>query len=232
MISKMAMEDIEELEEKGIRLTPEEVIRLNALGVRAERNPDASSLLCPQRCAFLGDIVFREPTIGHEIWLESMSIGFNDDDMQTVFLLRSFALSMDADKLPMLAPNRIKPKIIEFAKNSLKDFTLRQIVSTINYVMTGCDPDSEEFCTKDEDEKCDLDFTLKSIPVGIIHEAQAMKLGISLYDMKNMTMSELQGVTLRAKELNGFEVSEQNKRIAVGDYYKTKQEIINKHTAK
>jgi len=36
MISEMAMEDIRALEKKGVRLSVEEIVKLNALGVKVE----------------------------------------------------------------------------------------------------------------------------------------------------------------------------------------------------
>lgn len=40
------------------------------------------------------------------------------------------------------------------------------------------------------------------IAVGVMREGQALRLGISLEDMKKMTRSELQQVIMRAYDLN------------------------------
>lgn len=67
MVSNMAMEDVDSLRKQGINVTPREIVKLNALGVKAQYSPNASSFYSLPRCAFLGSgenqVVFREPTI-------------------------------------------------------------------------------------------------------------------------------------------------------------------------
>lgn len=69
MVSKMAISDIEALKEDGIELTPQEIIRLNAFGLKVERNTESSEYSVPPRVSILGDVAFHEPTIGSEIWM-------------------------------------------------------------------------------------------------------------------------------------------------------------------
>lgn len=97
MISKMAIEDISRLSEDGIVLKAEDVVRLNALGCRCERHSDAASFFALPRCAFLGDLTFREPTIGQELWFDNASKLFNANDDTTFFMLRAFSISRDHD---------------------------------------------------------------------------------------------------------------------------------------
>ena len=91
MVSKMAMEDIEALREEGIEVTPEEIIRLNAFGLKVERNTDSSEYSIMPRVAILGDVVFYEPTIGSEMWFNNVSKVFDLDDYQTYFQLRVYS---------------------------------------------------------------------------------------------------------------------------------------------
>lgn len=77
MVSEMAKEDIHALEKKGVKLSFDEIIRLNSLGVKAEKSANSYSFFCLPRCVFLrvedgNDVVLREPTIGHEIWYDSV----------------------------------------------------------------------------------------------------------------------------------------------------------------
>lgn len=54
--------------------------------------------------------------------------------------------------------------------------------------------------TKDKDEE--ENSVDECIAVGVMREGQALRLGISLEDMKKMTRSELQQVIMRAYDLN------------------------------
>ncbi len=87
MTSRMAMEDIHALEKQGVHIEPEQIIRLNELGLKVERPDAREGLYSLPRCAFVGEVVFHEPSIGSELWYESASAHL-PDDYETVFSLR------------------------------------------------------------------------------------------------------------------------------------------------
>jgi len=89
MVSEMAMEDVEQLESEGIKLTPREVIRLNAYGVRAQKNSDLAELSHLPRAAVLNGIGFSEPTIGADIWLHEVARVMDLEDFQTFAIVRA-----------------------------------------------------------------------------------------------------------------------------------------------
>ena len=70
MTSAMARDDIEALKDDGIDLSVDEIVRINAFGLRAERGAESAELYNLPRTAILGDVVFHEPTIGSDIWLK------------------------------------------------------------------------------------------------------------------------------------------------------------------
>ena len=70
MISTIAIADIKATISSGVKLTPEEIIRLNALGLKYDYAQSGAELRIMPRLAWLGDVAFREPTIGHEIWMQ------------------------------------------------------------------------------------------------------------------------------------------------------------------
>lgn len=57
MTSKMAMEDIRALQDEGCVVQPEEVCRLNALGLKLEKRPDFRFAALP-RVALCGGVLF------------------------------------------------------------------------------------------------------------------------------------------------------------------------------
>lgn len=77
MTSEMAVEDIEQMQADGLKPTVKDIIRLNALALKYERaksrNADNSLYLMPRVAAIDSKHVFRQPTIGHEIWFDKVS---------------------------------------------------------------------------------------------------------------------------------------------------------------
>lgn len=70
MVSQMAKDDIDSLRDEGLDLTVDEIVRINAFGLRVERGAESAELYNLPRAAILGDVVFHEPTIGSDIWLK------------------------------------------------------------------------------------------------------------------------------------------------------------------
>lgn len=77
----------------------------------------------------------------------------------------------------------------------MNNMTARQIMVAVNYCLFGCDANSGENPILPPDEEKDKEKSLDnpelSTTIGVIHEAQSLRLGISLNDMRNMTPSEL-----------------------------------------
>lgn len=231
MVSRMAEEDCEELLAQGKKLTFRDMIRLNALGVRAERGPNSVSFYALPRCVFLGDLCFREPTIGHEIWFDDVSRQFDLESQVTEFALRAFMMSRSEEDLP--SPTNlpeVKYQLDKFVHKTISKLTVGQLTHAMTYCTCGCDPiDGEEppvplNIAGDED----IDVTDTSIAIGVVREGQALGLGISLADAKKMTRSALQDVVMRAYKLREIDVSGSVKQECIGDYLATLAEIKNR----
>ncbi len=184
------------------------------------------------RCAFLGDLVFREPTIGQTLWFDKVSQRFDLEDDTTLFFLRAFSLTREYDKLPdWTDAQKIKKQLKAFCKTELRDYTPRQVVACINYALNGADPAAGEEPPprKSEDGETAEDDTAYSAAVGVVHEGQALRLGISLADAYRMTESEMQAVIVSAKERDGYEIDKAIKDRAIGDYFRALDEIKQAH---
>ena len=225
MVSEMAIADCEELLAKGLKLTCRDIVRLNALGVKSEKGRSSVSFYALPRCCFVGDVCFREPTIGHEVWYDDVSREFEVDDNVTEFFLNAFMLSRDADDLPSSANiPEVKLQLDKFVKQ-IKKLTVRQVMHAVAYCTQGCDADEwelPEVAKKDEDEDRAAD---ESLALGVVREGQALGLGISLADAKKMTRSQLQGVIFRAYDLRDLHISKSIRQECIGDYYATLQSI-------
>lgn len=71
MISEMAREDLAALRAEGVRLTDEQVIRLNSLGLLVERGPHSGEVFAAPRVGWAGPVAIHEPTIQSSRWYVS-----------------------------------------------------------------------------------------------------------------------------------------------------------------
>lgn len=243
----MAKQDVLSLEAEGIHPTFEELIKLNALGVRCESNPDSLAFYALPRCAFLQSkddvLTLREPTVGQDIWLQNALRLFDDDDETTLFILRTMSMTMDYDLPPWSDPNRVVDAVKDFLNNRLNGLSARQIITATNYCMFGCDPNSDEqpimsdgsddgMKDKNDSAMSELDKDNRpelSMTIGVIHKAQALGLGIPLCDMCKMTPSELQSVVDEAMAKGGVDRGKESHDKFVVEYYATLDAIRKRH---
>jgi len=236
MTSEMAVEDMEDLAGQGIVLTPREMVKLNALGVKAEHNSDSYSFYALPRCVFLGDsVVLREPSIGHEIWYDMVSRAFNIDDPTTEFCLRAYMMSMECDELPKWdSIKKLTETLQDFIRTKLSKYTLRQLMNVVDYCQNGNNALSGEepySPSKEDDETendCEVDENT-SITVGVVRECQSLSLGIPLKDIYSMTKSAVQSVIQRVYREKGIDVDKTIRDRAIGEYYVTLEHIKKNH---
>ena len=196
MVSQMAMEDIEALREEGIEVTPEEIIRLNAFGLKVERNNDSSEFYVMPRVSMLGDVTFYEPTIGSEMWLNRVSKTFDLDDADTFMQLRAYSLSVPQEQLVSPSDKELlKRTVCDFVNQSLSKYTVQQVQNAISYVIFGNDhskrerrPESSVKKEAEKDVPEDENFCYE---VGLLRQGLICKIG-SVEELKKMTTLELQ----------------------------------------
>lgn len=104
MTSEMALADIEQLKNDGYELTVKDIIKLNALALKFERAKSKEAFkslyTLPRVAAIDNNMYFRQPAIGHEIFLDTLSKWIDMDDYGTVLAANAFALSRSVDELP------------------------------------------------------------------------------------------------------------------------------------
>lgn len=103
------------------------------------------------------------------------------------------------------------------------------MASALSYCALGCRANDDEHpVERPDDEETDDPSCDVSIAVGVVRDAQALGLGISLADAKTMTRSALQEVIFKAYQMKDIEVSKSIKQECLGDYMTTKQSIIDR----
>ena len=231
MISEMAMADIAQMEAEGLHPTPRDIVRLNALALVFEgrKKRDLQSLYALPRVAAIDESRwFREPTVGHEIWLSKVRRWIDENDFETLLAVYAFALSRDSKDLPDGDSREAAREAVEAFADEMKDFTREQIFTAVDYVKNGCDQTvGEEPPERKKNEDGDggeaEDWT-ECIALGVLHEGQAILFGVSEAEMKRMTRRQLEAVIRRAYDVHGMSRRGEDDD-ALGDYNRTLDEI-------
>lgn len=212
MISNFAIAEIEKMQQDGLAPTPADIVRLNAIGLKISHDP-SSMLYQTRRTARLGDVVLQEPTIGHKLYLTEISRMTDTEDLATMTIVRAWVASFDVDALPpVLSANALVRAVSEFMERHFRRITFTRLAMAVNFVYYGYSSDTLEFPVtapiedagetgadeKTADEIAEDDAY--SFEVGVIHEAEAIGLGISLADARRHTPSELLAIVSRAVE--------------------------------
>lgn len=220
------------LMDEGCVIHPSDVVRLNALGLKLERSAfSSSSLFCLPRVAYLGDVILRQPTMGHEIWLDEVGQIMDMSDPATNLAVTAYACSVhDADDLPKShSKMRVMIALMTF-KIRVRKYTLQQIINATRYVCNGNDAELYEYPVannKSNDENDYVDNEM-SMPIGIILDGVARGLGISLADAKQMTQSQYVLTVKRYLYVHGLlDLKDENER-ARADYFATFESIKNR----
>ena len=231
MISKMAIGDIEALQDDGIKLTPEEIIRLNAFGLKVERNTDSSEYFVLPRVAIIGDVVLREPTLGSEIWLGQISKQFDMEDPYTYIQLRAFSLSVPPDELPdPFDKEVVKQKTTGFIRDKLGSCTIRQVQNALEYAVFGnCETACEERAKKAVEKNNTDNVDNYCYEVGVLRQGIVFGLG-NPDDIKKMTLSEAQMfIEYKMQMKYGSQKTKSEHSKYIGEYYAVLDELKEKH---
>lgn len=229
MVSEMAIADITQLQNQGYNLTPRDIIKLNALALKFEREKSKESFkslyTLPRIAAIDDGMYFRQPSIGHEIWLDTVDRWIDTTDYGTVLTVNAFALSRDVDDLPD-ANNRkeITKQINKFIK-LMRKYTTDQIFAAVNYVKNDIS-EFNESPIRDDKNVDDVDWC-DSVAVGVLREGQAVLFGVTEKEMLSMTRESLRLVIDRAYEMHGMEKKDSGDYL-LGEYYSTLDYIKNK----
>lgn len=141
MISKLAQETYSGWIGEGLTPSLEMCLDLNAAGLAVEKSPSASGFYSVPRVAYLGDFIFREPTVRRLAYLEDLR-ALLDDDAETQFIAAAYVCHVpDAELVPLDGSRRrVRKAVSRFAVEVLGDFALSQTAAAVGYVLADLDP--------------------------------------------------------------------------------------------
>lgn len=234
MVSEMAMEDIEAMRAAGVDVTPRDVVRLNALGLKVERSSRSADFHMLPRVAWAGEAVFREPTVAHEAWMCVAEKLFDLDDEDTVVLLRALCLSSKVEDLPDPSSRADVMDAIERLKaGPIASCTVRQLVNALGYALMGANACTGEHGPARSDDGTVADTDPDDFPVGrTVQEGVVMGLG-TVRELSAMTESQVEALVLYKREVEYGEHARKGAHgRAVGEYLTVCDEIRNRSASK
>lgn len=224
MVSDLFMKDYRAMTSAGVVFTPEDVIRLNALAVRVKLTQHPISAVNLPRACLMGDLVLREPTIGHEMWVERVSTYIDMTANRNFKIVYAYALSRDWTELPdVVKAKAVVEKVFAFARRNLFKYTDAQLGDAIDYVLFGADWKIGEMApAKDGKESDEVN---RSTALGVWMNAAAKRIPISLEDAKKMTASEILEVVVRSEVMDRRYDFDAERQRALAEYVRAREEI-------
>lgn len=240
MLSAMFRRDFASFEAQGLRMTPEDVVRLNALALRVRLSATAPRsahlprlVFMPRDSVWRAPLVLREPTIAHDLWLEAAARFVDCDDVRNFNWLHAYALSRPAETLPdPFRPRRLVRAVYRFAAKRLCRFTAEQLGAAVEYCLFGANWTAGELAGADRREKKDSerypaadDPALRSTTIGVLADCRALRIPLALDDAKRLTASELAETVRDALVFARRFDADAAKADALADYCRAREEI-------
>lgn len=229
MLSGLFRKDYKAMTAQGVVFTPEDIVRLNALAVRVGLSQKPVSAVNLQRAVFMPcGIVLREPTIGHEMWLEEVGRFMDYHETRVFEAVHFFALSRQWDDLPSTDdPKGIVRKVFAFARRKMLPYTHDQLTAALDYALFGADWTAGEIPPPPDPPKDDepRPAAASSPALGVFIRAKAEKIGLTLDEARQLTASQIVAMTTRAMvNRKGYDFDFE-RASAMKDYVRTREEI-------
>lgn len=229
MVSSLFRKDYETLTARGVKFGLADVIRLNALALKAKDAAAPALGVPPRRVLFLDGWTLAEPTIAHELWLEAVAPHFDLSNERTFAFVYAYALSRDACELPRPdRPAKCIRKVYSFARRRLLRMTSAALDEAIEYALFGADWTACEFAPDERRGSADAAAAPARKPspiLGVLNGMRARRLCVSLDDARRMTVTELCDLILRTDARDGRRDEKAAHAEAVKDYYRALAEV-------
>lgn len=246
MIADLFRKDYRQMTAQGVKFTPEDIVLLNALAIKVRLTQNTARTAHLPRLAFLPkmraglltafqkEVVLREPTIAHEMWLEQATRYIKMDCDRAFDLLHGYALAHPAEKLPgVFDPKRLIRKVFTWCARHLAHLTREQLSAAVDYVLFGADWTAGERgpAQSTKHQSPSTGEGVASPTIGLLTEARALRLPISLDDAKRMTASELDEAITRCLAKDHKIDYDAERHHAMGEYVRARNAIRKRSEA-
>lgn len=225
MLSSLFEKDYKAMTAAGVKFTPADIVRLNALALKAKLSRKAFGAMHHPRCVFLGKLILREPTLAHEMWVEQVGEYIDLAAHRNFLFVQAFALSRTAASLPDPAnARRVVRKVFGFAEQLAAKVTNEQLSDAIDYCLFGADWTIGEFAPGTKHQSPGT----PSPALGVIAGALARRIPLTLEDAKKLTASQILEISARATYRDGDFDSDEAHHHAMGEYVRARDEIAER----
>ena len=235
MVNENARKDVEKMRADGLDPTFDDCILLNAVACRCKAVVDKvatrSHFYLPRAAQISPNVVFRQPAIGHEIWLAKVE-RLTESDIMTRLAVRAYALSRQPSSLPDPDdPRSLRTAVETFAK-TCAEFTVEQIDAAIGYVVFGPSPLANEYPIRPPDasgkkrdpDGTDLEDWKMFVAVGVMREAQVFLFGVTQAEIETMTREQVEDLKVATLACHGLELKDGTSD-AYEEYFDTRDAI-------
>ena len=238
-LSDQFLKDYRQMTAQGVVFTPEDIVLLNALSVKTQRSATAARDVHLPRLAFMPrdswwrePIVLREPTVAHDLWLESAERWIDTSKEANFLFLHAYALSRRVEALPDAdRPKAVVKAVFRFAARRLSRFTRAQLLAAVEYALFGADWTVGATAVGSGGvESGGIDSSTPSLTnsstLGLLTDCRMLRLPITLDDARRMTASELTEAINRcwAEVDKRFDAKASHAR-AFGEYVRAREAI-------
>ena len=226
MLSDLFQKDFRQMTSQGVKFTAADIVRLNALAVRVKLSANPVGPVHARRAAFWCDFTFREPTLGHEMWIEQVS-GYIDISKDRNFrIVHAYALTREHWELPdAYNPKRCIKAVYDFARKHLAEMTSSQLTDTIDYVLFGADWTACELAPPKKRKDGDVADAATSPALGVFVGMSARKIPLSLDEAKKLTASEILEIVNRVDVMDRKFDQDRARSDALSAYVRAREEI-------
>ena len=226
MLADIFLKDYKQLSAQGVKFTPADIVRLNALAVKVKLSAKPVGAVHLRRAVFWRDLVFREPTIGHEMWVELVGTYIDMSVDRNFRAVHAYALSREHTDLP----DAYKPKacikaVFDFAKRHLAEMTSAVLADVIDYALFGADWTACEVAPR---LKPSAGESEEPAALGVYIGAAARRINLTLDDAKRLTASEILEITTRADIMDRKYDVDGCRNAALAAYVRAREEIRNR----
>ena len=240
MLSAMFRRDFASFEAQGLRMTPEDVVRLNALALRVRLSATAPRsahlprlVFMPRDSAWRVPLTLREPTVAHDLWLEEAARYIDCADDRNFLWLHAYALSRPAERLPdAFSPPRLVRAVYRFAAKRLCRFTREQLGAAVEYCLYGANWTAGEMPGADRRDRKEAerypatdDPAAHSPTLGALADCRALRIPLDLDDARRLTASELAETVHAALAIAHRFDADAARADALADYCRARDEI-------
>lgn len=230
MLSKMAEADIEALMSKGYTIHPADIVRLNALALKIEKRPDFRLASLP-RIAVMGNVIFRQPTIAQDIFLDDARQVLSDDPA-TNLALDAWVLAHPEECFEKLKhPLFFIAKCRRWVKKNLGDRRATEVRRALDYCLFGVDPSTGETPVYMTENQIFYELPDEPLSRGEKQFAAATSLGMDALAVLRSTSPILEAMMERAYIINDLSGLGQDEKEVIGEYYSTLEWVKKKAEA-